>query len=1066
MLVSKDWYFGGFMKIRRILSVSTKVLIIATSLLAITVTIAFYSLPALLKSKLPAMIKQETGRESSIASILINLTPLSANLQGLVIKDKSGETLASFDSLDVQIDVLQSLRKTTLIVDNITLARPFVRLVRQKNGRLNVSDIFAAKTPEKPSDNKLFPVTIAKLSLSEGKLAWDDKHLAQPFSETVYPLQLDAGSFSTVENAPSQIKLSLALKSGIRLDLSGIVGINPFNAKGHLRFEQFDLQKLTALGLVDNIKGDVQIDTGFQVDYGDNDFALNVNKAHLEIHGFQYADAENIVKIADFIHDTEASFKYAGDNWELAASKAKIDTRNIQVATPLLANASTLAVSAAYKLNYAANKLNLTVNHGKADGKGLQLTAPKQNGQPIKIPVIGLDGIEFNLKDKKLNLGSVSVDDAAFKAWLNPDGTINYEQLMSPTASVDNNGGDIPANGQKKTPWSIKADEIALNNGALDFEDQTLPKPVKFDIKPINIKLTNFSNQTGVNLPFKLAAGLNQTGLITLNGSTIISPLNAQIAVDASGIGLEKFQAYFDKFIQLDVVDGMLAVNGQFSVDKQENGQLGVKFIGNTGITDLLTRDRRVHKDLVKWQKLTLKDISIDLTANRYTATALIIDKPYARVTIRKDKSVNFSDILIADGSRPESAPPKTTAKPPYFRLGKIQINEGSSDFTDLSLILPFSAHVQGLDGGASGVSSEKNSIVNATLKGNAYDLAPVDVVGKISPYQGDYAVEINFKGLPMPLVSPYMVQFAGYKVEKGKMSLTLNYKVENRQLTATNSLLIDQFELGEKVDNPEAVSIPMKLAIALLKDSSGRIKFDVPITGSLEDPKFSIGAVIADALVNAISKVITSPFNALASLTGRTDELSKVTFNAGSADLSQLQKIKLDELSKALLERPKLTLEIKGFSFQPQDWPAIRDDALLDQLKARRAAELNKQSITKIRPEYVDLSLADYQRLLADMFIEKFPLLAERSFLGIPQLKKPLTGNFYDVAKQKLMGIIRPEQSRLKELAAARAQAIAKYIVQQGKIPQGRVYILDTVVDSTEQANNKLASTLSLRAD
>ena len=186
---------------------------------------------------------------------------------------------------------------------------------------------------------------------------------------------------------------------------------------------------------------------------------------------------------------------------------------------------------------------------------------------------------------------------------------------------------------------------------------------------------------------------------------------------------------------------------------------------------------------------------------------------------------------------------------------------DGSSDFSDLSLIMPFAAPIKSLDGGASGFSSEQKSIVTVALKGNAYDLSPVDVKGEISPYLGDYKVEINFDGLPMPLISPYMVQFAGYKVEKGKLTLGLKYNVVNRKLTASNSIFIDQFELGEKVENPNAVSLPLKLAVALLKDSSGKIKLDVPITGSLDDPKFSVGAIVADALMNVISKVVTSPF-------------------------------------------------------------------------------------------------------------------------------------------------------------------------------------------------------------
>ena len=407
----------------------------------------------------------------------------------------------------------------------------------------------------------------------------------------------------------------------------------------------------------------------------------------------------------------------------------------------------------------------------------------------------------------------------------------------------------------------------------------------------------------------------------------------------------------------------------------------------------------------------------------------------------------------------------KSDLNKPYFKLGKIQVMDGSSDFSDLSLILPFAAPIKSLDGGASGVSSEQKSKVTVALKGNAYDLSPVDVKGEISPYLGDYNVEINFDGLPMPLVSPYMVQFAGYKVEKGKLTLGLKYNVVNKKLTASNSIFIDQFELGEKVENPNAVSLPLELAVALLKDSSGKIKMDVPITGSLDDPKFSVGAIVADALMNVLSKVVTSPFRALGSLIGSEKDMSTISFAAGNSSLNKQQQAKLDTLSKALKERPVLNLDIKGAAFQEQDWPVIREDALYDQLKKRRAAEINKSAEKKIRDEYVELSDDDYKRLLADMFIEKFPLLAEKSFLGTPQLMNPKAGDFYEIAKQKLFTIIKAEQERLKKLASARAQAIANYIVQKGGVPRERVFILDTVIDP-KRDNKEIVSTLSLNAN
>jgi hypothetical protein len=398
-----------------------------------------------------------------------------------------------------------------------------------------------------------------------------------------------------------------------------------------------------------------------------------------------------------------------------------------------------------------------------------------------------------------------------------------------------------------------------------------------------------------------------------------------------------------------------------------------------------------------------------------------------------------------------------------YFKLGKIQVNEGSSDFSDLSLILPFAAEIKSLDGGASGLSSDKESTIKLALEGNAYDLAPVNIKGEMSPYLGDFNIAINFNELPMPLVSPYMVQFAGYKVEKGQMTLGLKYNVSHHDLTASNAILINQFELGDKVDNPNAVVLPLKLAVALLKDSDGKIKIDVPISGSLDDPKFSISALVEDALLNMLSKIVTSPFRALASLIGSEEDLSTVSFPAGHSYLTKTQQAKLDGLALALKARATLTLDIKGAAFIDQDWLIIREDALYEQLKRRRAIEINQNSDKKIRHEYVELSGDDYNRLLADMFIEKFPLLADRSLLGSPQLINAKAGDFYETAKQKLFTIIKPEEDRLKQLATARAQVIANYMVQQG-IANERLFILDTAINP-ERDNKDISVVLSLNS-
>ena len=634
----------------------------------------------------------------------------------------------------------------------------------------------------------------------------------------------------------------------------------------------------------------------------------------------------------------------------------------------------------------------------------------------------------------------------------------------------------LEKNGAQPTKdWLIKINNLELQNYGLNFEDRTLKKPEKITVKPVNLKISNISSKLDGKLPFQLDIGVNKTGLIKLKGDAVVMPLLANVDVDISGIELDKLQPYLDKFVKVDVIDGNFNTKGKLSIKQEPDKPFDVKYKGQTNVAELITRDQIMNKDLVKWKNLTLKDLNVDVLANKYTASALLIEKPYARVTIRKDKTVNFSDLVIetkpaATSAKPaktvKSAPSKMSAeKKPIFKLAKVKIINGSSDFADLSLILPFAAQIKNLNGGADGISSDQKATVKVDLKGSAYDLAPVDVNGEISPYQGKYNVNLNFDGLPMPLVTPYMVQFAGYKIEKGKLTLALQYQVENRKLIAGNKILIDQLELGEKVDNPDAVSLPLDLAITLLKDSDGKIKLDVPLTGSLEDPQFSVGGIIWDALVNVLTKIVTSPFSALASLAGSDEDLSTVAFKAGSDVLDGKEMEKLDSVAKALKEKTELNIEIKGVAFETEDWPALQDDALLDQLKKRKADELSKEEGKKVRAEYVELTEDDYNDLLADAFIENFPGMGEKSIFGTPKLINEDAGDFYKVAKQKMQESIKPEPERLKQLANDRANAIAKYLVQKANIPNGRVFILDSALDPKREGK-EIVSSLSLNTN
>jgi outer membrane protein OmpA-like peptidoglycan-associated protein len=1043
----------------------------------------FLMLPAVLKSKLPQIMEQTAGGKATLGKVEINPILMQFSLQGFSLSEPNGKPFAAFDNFSVNLDLWRSIKESALVIEQVLLIKPIAHIVKQKDGQFNFNRLLKVKAETEKKDNKILPLIIDNISLSEGKLAWEDVHSVKPVNEEIYPINLAIKNFSIQEDVKQfPVNLTLALKSGGKLDWQGVAGVNPVSSSGRIKLDSVDLNRILELAAANiakfDLKGKGLLELDYKVGYTKQVVDLVIDRSRLKVQEFQFTEKEHDnlkVNIQDSVLEGEYKFSYADSQWRLKTDKSKLELNNIQL--PGLGKSKTLleiptaALEAGYQADNTDNRINFVLTGNRFELNNSNLTEMGESESLVKIPSFSVKGIALNLEKKTFSVEAVKADKASFKAWLNSDGKFNYQNLFPVTDTKENHPEAVdPTPEGGGADWKISIKNTDLENFALAFEDRTLEKTVSFNAEPIDIKLGNYTNQSGTSVPAKLSAGINETGSIKLTGDAVAGPYSARLSVAINEIALERFQAYINKFARLDIVDGSWNAAGMLSIALPTADKPEIKFQGNSGIAGLLTRDQILNKDFVKWKNLSFQDIDADVKAHRYTAKRLVIERPYARVVIAKDKSVNVSDVFMTAKTKPAGSTrikkiDKLDKEKPYFKLDKIQVIDGSSDFADLSLILPFAAQIKSLDGGASGISSEKKSTVKVSLKGNAYDLAPVDIKGDISPYLGNFNIDLNFQGMPMPLVSPYMVQFAGYKVEKGKLTLGLNYKVENRQLTASNSILIDQFELGEKVENPNAVSVPLELAVALLKDSSGKIKMDVPITGSLEDPKFSLGKIIGKALLNSITKIISSPFKAIASLIGSKEDMSSISFASGKSDLDKKQQKKLDDLIKLLKERPVLTFEIKGAAFQQDDWPALREAALYDQLKKQKAAEVVKNGGKKILAEYIELSDEEYKRLLADKFIEKFPLLAEKSLFGTPRLIHPDAGDFYVVAKQKLAEIIKPEENRLKHLAEERAQAVAKYILQKGEIPNDRIYILDTAIDP-ERDTKEIVSKLSLKTN
>lgn len=289
-------------------------------------------------------------------------------------------------------------------------------------------------------------------------------------------------------------------------------------------------------------------------------------------------------------------------------------------------------------------------------------------------------------------------------------------------------------------------------------------------------------------------------------------------------------------------------------------------------------------------------------------------------------------------------------------------------------------------------------------------------------------------------MLSQYASKYAGYPIVKGHLSVAVSYRVENQKLVAENNLRLDQLTLGERVDSPDATSLPVNLALALLRDNDGQIAVNLPVSGSLSDPQFSLGGIIFDVFVNIITKAVTSPFALLGYMFGGGEELAYAEFLPGRTELTPVTVAKLDSLAKALKQRSDLKLDITGRIDPKTDAEGLRLDSLDKKIKTIKLRELRKKNPAMLAEDVV-LEETDRKTYIEEVYgAEKMP--KQRNLIGIAKTLAPQEA----MALVLRNATVTPEN--LRALAQQRAEVVLDYMEQQGGIAKDRLFLIAPKLD------------------
>ncbi|HTI86118.1 MAG TPA: DUF748 domain-containing protein [Alphaproteobacteria bacterium] len=698
--------------------------------------------------------------------------------------------------------------------------------------------------------------------------------------------------------------------------------------------------------------------------------------------------------------------------------------------------------------------------------KGFSVQGKTDTNASLAFDGIDLKGGQFDLRERRVAIDTIAVNGGGLKAERTAAGRINLLDLMPPEKKDAAAPTDRPSSATAND-WHYRVEHVTLNGFSAGFRDRTIDPAADIALQDIAAEVSGVSEDMATPLPAHLAFRSRDGGTFSAEGKVVPADTSADMQIKLDGLAVKPAQPYLGHFTTLTLADGALSSEGHATYDAK-----GGRYTGSFAVQNLRIVEGDASRPFLAWKSLSTGTLTA--TPKSVDIGELVLNGLDTRLLIAEDKSTNLGKILRQQPS--DNQPPAATesASSPFpVHIERLQIQDSQLEFADRSLALPFGTHIHALAGTVLNISSAQGGTpAQVKLGGQIDNYGSARAEGQLDLVDPTNLLNINvvFNNVEMKSLTPYSATFAGRRINSGKLTLNLQYQIKNRQLTGNNKVVMDRLVLGERVESPEAKDLPLDLAIAILEDSKGRIDLGLPVKGSLDDPQFSIGAIVWDAFVNVVTKVVTAPFRALGALFGGGEDFQGFVFEPGQPTLSPSEREKLVQFAGALNQRPNLMVTVHG-TWANADRIALQDLALRKQLagKLGLSTDGDPGPITTDQPKV--------RSALEDLYADKFGsgalaglkegyrkanpgelpettggqvmsaltgLFGTKSSLSDQDIEALKGADFYGLLYLKLRDAEEMPDTKLQELAQARGEGIVKEL-SEANAPPDRITLQAT---------------------
>ena len=856
--------------------------------------LGFLVIPAVVKSQMLKRLPDLTHRQTVIDAVRFNPYTFTFEIRKFALSETNGSTFSGFDDFKIHFKPLSSIIQRGFVFGEIYLEKPVLQVIRAEDGTFNFANLIPVSTNAVSTNTASTPpkelpqVLVQNLSISNGVVGFQDFNRLTPFKSVMQPIHLNLTNLTTLRGGSAPSQFAALSDSGETFSWMGNVTVNPIASTGHLVVEGIPLAHYSiyshALG---------------GIDFSNGVFALKLDYQFYSTSNGMKFTAEDIT--TGLIH-LEAQTADGRDGVTLADFKAKT------------------TVSAETFANRNA-PLILVTNTWMSLG-GLEVKNPSSGEKIFTLPSLLVTNVQFNSDTKTAVVGLVQGDGGNLSVRRNSDGSLNVLSLIPPASNnaPANSSSSAPTNSSPVPAFHASIENIAFDNFSVKAEDLQLRSPATFTLDQIHLHLSGVSMESNATVGVDFGMRYQETGSIQVTGKTTLLPTSADLKLAVSNVDLRSIQPYVAEQARLVITNGTVNLTGHALYEPSQSDVPPIRFTGDLAVNQFATTDDVLFKDLLGWEAFGVSGISVQLSPDVFHVDEIKFKGLHTRISIAKDKQINLLTIAKTPESKSTSTNTPTASesaakKLPEISLGAFVIEDGAFHFSDKSIEPNCVVDIQEFKTSVTGLSTKSDSTAVLDVGGKIDNRGTFEVSGKINPLSKDIFADIqaSVTNLDLTPFTPYTEKFVGRPLNKGKFSTTLQYSIHEKALKAQNGFFIDQLTFGAKNDSPDATTLPVKFAIALLKDREGRIKLDVPVEGRLDDPKFSIGPIIWQVVGNIITKAVTSPFSLLGSMFGGGPEMSYVDFAPGETAIPDSQTNKINSLANALFQRPELTVEING---------------------------------------------------------------------------------------------------------------------------------------------------------